>query len=111
MNCSSPGSSVHGILQARIREWVVVSSLIPSIQKQVIPGVGRMLPCVPRMKGLFKMLLKRWSLTKSNIYQVTKIKQVMGQRNLKLGVRGHLPVKRNQKLKHTSCHITELKVW
>ena len=26
MNCSLPGSSVHGILQARILEWVAVSS-------------------------------------------------------------------------------------
>ena len=26
MDCSSPGSSVHGILQARILEWVAVSS-------------------------------------------------------------------------------------
>ena len=25
MDCSSPGSSVHGILQARKREWVVIS--------------------------------------------------------------------------------------
>ena len=25
MNCSLPGSSVHGILQARIQEWVVIS--------------------------------------------------------------------------------------
>ena len=25
MNCSPPGSSVHGILQARILEWVVIS--------------------------------------------------------------------------------------
>ena len=24
MDCSPPGSSVHGILQARIREWVAV---------------------------------------------------------------------------------------
>ena len=70
-----------------------------------------MLLCVPHMKGLFKMLLKRWHLSKSNIYQVTKIKQVMGQRNLKLGVRGHLPVKGKPKLKNTSCHITELKTW
>ena len=27
MNCSPPGSSVHGMLQARILEWVAVSSL------------------------------------------------------------------------------------
>ena len=26
MDCSSPGSSVHGILQARILEWVAISS-------------------------------------------------------------------------------------
>ena len=26
MDCSQPGSSVHGIFQARIREWVAVSS-------------------------------------------------------------------------------------
>ena len=26
MNCSLPGSSVHGILQARILEWVAVPS-------------------------------------------------------------------------------------
>ena len=25
MNCSLPGSSVHGILQARILEWVAIS--------------------------------------------------------------------------------------
>ena len=26
MNCSPPGSSVHGILQARILEWVAMPS-------------------------------------------------------------------------------------
>ena len=26
MNCSSSGSSVHGILQARILEWIAISS-------------------------------------------------------------------------------------
>ena len=25
MDCSPPGSSVHGILQARVLEWVVIS--------------------------------------------------------------------------------------
>ena len=25
MDCSSPGSSIHGILQARILEWVAIS--------------------------------------------------------------------------------------
>ena len=26
MDCSLPGSSVHGVLQARILEWVAISS-------------------------------------------------------------------------------------
>ena len=37
MDCSPPGSSVHGILQARVREWVAISlSVIKDrlIQKQ-----------------------------------------------------------------------------
>ena len=28
MNCSPPGSSVHGILQAGILEWVAISSRV-----------------------------------------------------------------------------------
>ena len=31
MNCSPPGSSVHGILQARILEWVGSHSLLQEI--------------------------------------------------------------------------------
>ena len=30
MDCSLPGSSVHGILQARILEWVAMSSSMGS---------------------------------------------------------------------------------
>ena len=30
MNCSPPGSTVHGILQARILEWVAISFSISS---------------------------------------------------------------------------------
>ena len=29
MNCSLPGSPVHGILQARILEWVAMASPLP----------------------------------------------------------------------------------
>ena len=31
MECSPPGSSVHGILQARILEWVAFSSPNPGL--------------------------------------------------------------------------------
>ena len=35
MHCSPPGSSVHGILQARILEWVA----IPSLWDHLDPGI------------------------------------------------------------------------
>ena len=45
MDCSSPGSSVHGILQARILEWVAISfskgSFQPRDQTQVSYIAGR----------------------------------------------------------------------
>ena len=45
MDCSLPGSSVHGILQARILEWVAISfsrgSSQPRDQTQVSHIAGR----------------------------------------------------------------------
>ena len=38
MECSLPGSSVHGILQARILEWVAISFSRGSSQPRVKPG-------------------------------------------------------------------------
>ena len=36
MDCSQPGSSVHGILQARILEWVVTSHRVNDCQQSPI---------------------------------------------------------------------------
>ena len=45
IDCSLPGSSVHGILQARILEWVAVSSLRglpdPRIEPACLMSPGR----------------------------------------------------------------------
>ena len=45
MDCSLPGSSVHGFLQARILEWVAISfsrgSFWPRIQTQISCNAGR----------------------------------------------------------------------
>ena len=42
MNCSLPGSSVHGIFQARILEWLAISTPgdlpVPGIYKLIYPG-------------------------------------------------------------------------
>ena len=42
MDCSPPGSSVHGILQARILEWVVISFSRGSSQ----PRDGTQVSCI-----------------------------------------------------------------
>ena len=45
MDCSPPGSSVHGILQARILEWVAISS------SRNLPNLG--IEPVSRMYSVF----------------------------------------------------------
>ena len=51
MDCSPPGSSVHGIFQARILEWVAIpfswGSFQPKDQTEVSRIAGRFLPCEP----------------------------------------------------------------
>ena len=36
MDCSLPGSSVHGIFQARVLEWVVIAFSVQMAPKSVI---------------------------------------------------------------------------
>ena len=58
MACSPPGSSIHGILQARILEWVAMPSFMGSSQPRdqtqgslMFPTLaGRFLPLVPSGK-------------------------------------------------------------
>ena len=56
MDCSPPGSSVHGILQARILEWVAISfsrgSSRPSDQTLVFCIAGGSLPSEPSGKPI-----------------------------------------------------------
>ena len=43
MDCSLPGSSIHGIFQARVLEWGAIAfslSKLPSINRQLIVWVG-----------------------------------------------------------------------
>ena len=72
MDCSPPGSSVHGIFQARILEWVVISysrgSSQPSDQTHICLA-GRFLTTVPPGKSLFQKHLH----TKKKIYRCSKI--------------------------------------
>ena len=45
MNCSPPGSSIHGVLQARILEWVAMPSDLPN------PGIKPVSPAVPTLQA------------------------------------------------------------
>ena len=49
MNCSLPGSSVHGILQARILEWVAFFFFFPP---RDLPDLG-IRPASPALAGGF----------------------------------------------------------
>jgi len=39
MDCSPPGSSVHGIFQARVVEWGTIAFSITSLREQ--PSIGK----------------------------------------------------------------------
>ena len=57
MDCSPPGSSIHGILQARVLEWVAISfsreSSRPRDRTKVSLIVGRRFPSEPPGKSSF----------------------------------------------------------
>ena len=46
MDCNPPGSSVHGILQARILEWVAIPFSIPFPSLLPHPGIELMSPAL-----------------------------------------------------------------
>ena len=69
MDCSPPGSSVHGILQARMLEWVAISfsrgSSRPGNQTQSLHWQAGSLPLAPPGKPLPKRLrLIPWGETR-----------------------------------------------
>ena len=58
MDCSLPGSSVHGIFQARVLEWVAISfsrvSSQPRDQTQVSHIVSKTLYCLSHQGSQFQ---------------------------------------------------------
>ena len=54
MDCSPPGSSIHGIFQARVLEWVAIVCVYNDLQKTIVALYGGMLiivvvKCAPLM--------------------------------------------------------------
>ena len=56
-DCSSPGSSVHGIFQARIPEWVDISYSGDLLN----PGIEPMSPVSPALAGRFFITEPHWN--------------------------------------------------
>ena len=62
-DCSSPGSSVHGILQARILEWVAISfSMLKDTQAKISKDLRKTLVseinCCYNLRGHIHICLK-----------------------------------------------------
>ena len=54
MDCSPPGSFVHGILQARILEWVIIPFSREWSRPRIEPWSGKSLP--PDIRGTLQLL-------------------------------------------------------
>ena len=68
MDCSPPGSSVHGILQARILEWVAM----PSSKRSSWPGIKPTSLMSPALAGGFFTTSATWeALLKNRSCQLT----------------------------------------
>ena len=65
MDCSLPGSSVHGIFQARILEEVAISS--PGDRPN--PGVKPVSPASPALAGGFFTTSATWEAKESIVVQ------------------------------------------
>ena len=74
IDCSPPGSSVHGILQARILEWVAISfsrgSSRPGVQPQVFCIAGRFFTFSATREALLSYL-QVWCLYSSHCNQIS----------------------------------------
>ena len=69
MDCSLPGSSVHGILQARILEWVAV----PSSRDLPKAGIEPKSLTSPALAGIFFMAPPRKPSIWHDYYSICKV--------------------------------------
>ena len=85
MDCSLPGSSVHGIFQARILEWAAISfsrrSSQPRVRTQVFHIVGRWFTIWATREALIKLIKGGWN---TSIISLTSTCWRQGQKGLLL---------------------------
>ena len=83
MNCSPPGSSIHGILQARILEWVAM----PSSRGSSHPGIKSRSPTL-HLYHLSHQGSPMWNLEHGIMILFTKQKQRHRRREQMCGHQG-----------------------
>ena len=88
MHCSPPGSSVHGILQARILEWVAITLLRGDLPE---PGIEPQSPAL-QANSLLSEPPGNLLLAKSLFTEQFKTRAVEPDRKCFLPTRGHLAV-------------------
>ena len=79
MDCSLPGSSVHGIFQGRVLEWVAIafSNMLSRLVITFLPRIKRLLSLsFPTVKQGERYLLSGFL---SGFHEVTNIKKHSGQ--------------------------------
>ena len=88
LDCNPPGSSVHGILQARILEWVVIPFTMGSSQSrdqiQVSCIAGRFFYHLSHQESLDLILEVFYFIYSTNIYQAHFTCQVLLKINVGL---------------------------
>ena len=81
MDCSLPGSSVHGIFQARVLEWVAISfsreSSRPRDRTQVSHIVGRRFTVWATREWNLANPLRKWQLSPKAIFDSLPMTQFM----------------------------------
>ena len=104
MDCSLPGSSIHGILQARVLEWVAISfsrgSSQPGDQTQVSRIAGRR----------FTIWATREAHTLCVFYH-NKTKMKLKQANKNLSSQSHISVMLDVWTIFSFCHLSPQCQW
>ena len=73
IDCSPPGSSVHGILQTRILEWVAM----PSPGNIPDPGIEPMYFMSPTLAGGFFTASATWEATSHTVLELKCLKNLL----------------------------------
>ena len=62
MDCSLPGSSVYGISQARILEWVAIPFSTGSFRTRIFPALFKVMGTVQQDKQVFEITFKPYTM-------------------------------------------------